>query len=88
MYVFTSSMLDNGADFEIGYATMAGFVGFTVTLFAVAPKADAASVFVTVVNDTGCVFDIPILPPIYDNSNRYTAILLQQWRSFWDSTTA
>lgn len=32
---------------------MAAFVGFTVALLAVSKKADPATVFVTVVNDTG-----------------------------------
>lgn len=38
-----------------GIISMLGFVGFTITLLARAPKADASFVFTTVNNETGCV---------------------------------
>ncbi|KAI8649009.1 hypothetical protein NCS55_01474300 [Fusarium keratoplasticum] len=39
--------------YPIGIISMLGFVGFTITLLARAPKADASFVFTTVNNETG-----------------------------------
>lgn len=36
-----------------GYATALGFIGYTITLLVMAPKADPSFVFIDVNNDTG-----------------------------------